>query len=322
MKRPNPQLLSSVFFTQPFKLEVWICFLGSALLCIVCLLVFSKFDVKADSFGIHFEAFKDDYFLFRHCFWYVFGAAINQGGILPSIRKSSVRALVGFMWLNWIIIIAIYTGNLVAMMSVKKFKLPVNNLEDAVANKDFKLIILGNSGHETIFKTADSGIFKNAWQKISQNPKENIVPDLKTGIERAKQENTGYISPRSVVNLVSHIDCDLTTTDEKFDFLANGVTFAVQKGWSYRNLFNKVLLEISMEPGLNQKWLKSFNLTKSKKCKESDSTESTAIDISTYTGAFYVIAFGFGLASITMAIEFIKSYLHFKKIRKTVSPGF
>ncbi|CAD5120047.1 DgyrCDS8629 [Dimorphilus gyrociliatus] len=322
MKRPNPQLLSSVFFTQTFKIEVWMCFISSVTLSFVALLFFSKYNLKEEGFGLRVKSFDEDYSLFRHCFWYAFGAAINQGGILPSVGKTSVRALVGSMWLTWIMITAIYTGNLVAIMSVRKYKLPVNNLEDAVSNKDFKLIILGNSGHETIFKTADSGVFKKAWEKIIQDPQENIVPDLKTGIEKAKQENTGYISTRSVVNLVSHLDCELTTTDEKYDFLPNGVTFAVQKGWGYQNLFNKILLEISLEPGLNEKWLRTYNLTQNPSCKDSDSTESNAIDLATYSGSFYIIAIGFGLALLSITIEFIKSYLHFKKLRRTIHSNF
>lgn len=185
---------------------------------------------------------------------------------------------------------------------MRKAKLPVETLEDAVENRDFRLVILGNSAHELLFKTAKTGIFRKAWKKIEKDLPYSIVYSLKDGLERAKDQNTGFVNERSVMNLVSHLDCDYVTTPVENDFHSRSIAFPVQKGWPYLKPFNAALQNIVMEGGFVEKWKTDLNLTVAASC-DSEATIRKAVGFNEIIGVIYLVSAGLTIAIVSLLIE-------------------
>ena len=69
----------------------------------------------------------------------------------PPSRPAS-RTFLSCYWLLTITITAIYTGNLIAFMTIKKIKLPVNTLEDLADHPEFQAGISVGTAYYDLFK--------------------------------------------------------------------------------------------------------------------------------------------------------------------------
>lgn len=63
------------------------------------------------------------------CIWYAYGALLQQGGMnLPN--TDSARLVVGTWWLVIMVIVATYSGNLIAFLTFPRLDSPVENVDD------------------------------------------------------------------------------------------------------------------------------------------------------------------------------------------------
>ena len=69
----------------------------------------------------------------------------------PTSRPAS-RIILSCYWLLVITIVAVYTGNLIAFMTIKKIKLPVNTLEDLAHHPEFQAGLSAGTSTYDLFK--------------------------------------------------------------------------------------------------------------------------------------------------------------------------
>ena len=53
-------------------------------------------------------------------------------------RRIGLRILISCCWIVSITIVGLYTGNLIAFMTVQKSRLPIDSLEDLAASSDYQ----------------------------------------------------------------------------------------------------------------------------------------------------------------------------------------
>lgn len=111
MKRPDHKVLSSFFITKPLKPEVWYSYIAFIILAFSFIYIYTKLDVLESETRVYFE-----YKVFRLSLWYTVCASLNQGSILPKSKSSSVKFVVAFVWVTTIVVVATYTGNLIAFL--------------------------------------------------------------------------------------------------------------------------------------------------------------------------------------------------------------
>ena len=72
------------------------------------------------------------------------------------MRESPVnpasRLFMSCYWIFTITIIATYSGNLVAFMTVKKLKFPIDNLEELAAHSEYQAGVLKGASTMALFK--------------------------------------------------------------------------------------------------------------------------------------------------------------------------
>ena len=65
---------------------------------------------------------------------------------------ASARFVVGFWWLFCIAIVATYSGNLIAFLTVDKYIAPFETLKEMVQEGEYKFGIIGGTQFETILQ--------------------------------------------------------------------------------------------------------------------------------------------------------------------------
>lgn len=71
-------------------------------------------------------------------------------------ESMSGRTLLCFCWIFFIVMMATYSGNLIAFLTIEKHRLPINNFADLITQDKYKWGITGGTAHETVFKVKHS----------------------------------------------------------------------------------------------------------------------------------------------------------------------
>ena len=84
---------------------------------------------------------------------------------------------------------------------------------------------------------ATDGIFQDVWHKI-QEDQENLVLSETHGVMKALTEKYVYITETTLINMLTTINCNLTSATEKV--FPRSLAFPIQRGSPYTRIFNTV----------------------------------------------------------------------------------
>ncbi|QQP50894.1 Uncharacterized protein FKW44_012048, partial [Caligus rogercresseyi] len=103
------------------------------------------------SYQNNIEKYEDDdekrYFNFKECLWFCLTSLTPQGGG-EAPKNLSGRLVAATWWLFGFIIIASYTANLAAFLTVSRLETPVESLEDL--SKQYKIQYAPMNGSATM----------------------------------------------------------------------------------------------------------------------------------------------------------------------------
>ncbi|KAK1122819.1 hypothetical protein K0M31_009261 [Melipona bicolor] len=123
--RPR-QLSRALLFASPFTEETWACLAASIIIMGPFLYLvhkYSPYSIKTSGLNSSWQ-----------CVWYVYGALLQQGGMyLP--QCDSARLLIGIWWLIVMVLVATYSGSLVAFLTFPRID-TILTVDDLIARKD------------------------------------------------------------------------------------------------------------------------------------------------------------------------------------------
>ncbi|XP_017777071.1 PREDICTED: glutamate receptor ionotropic, delta-1 [Nicrophorus vespilloides] len=248
MKRP-PESATGSGLWAPFTLDVWILILVSLLVVgpiIYFLIVLQTRLCKED---------KAPIYPLPSCVWFVYGALLKQGSTLSPITDSS-RLLFATWWIFITILTAFYTANLTAFLTLSKFTLPVNKVEDIGAKKYSWVTHKGSAIEESI-KQIDEfrNVFLGSKSEYSDESGEEMLANW------VLKRNYMYIGEKPIVEYLMYDDymhrtdptiaendrCTFVIT--KWDVLRISRAFAFKKDFKYYELFNELIQHL-VESGI------------------------------------------------------------------------
>ncbi|XP_053667056.1 ionotropic receptor 25a [Anopheles marshallii] len=334
-----PSTPSSLFkFLTVLETNVWLCILAAYFFTSFLMWVFDRYSPY--SYQNNREKYKNDdekrEFNIKECLWFCMTSLTPQGGG-EAPKNLSGRLVAATWWLFGFIIIASYTANLAAFLTVSRLDTPVESLDDL--SKQYKILYapLNGSSAMTYFqRMADiEAKFYEIWKEMSLN-------DSLTAVERSKLAVWDYpVSdkytkmwqamleaglPNSLEEAVQRIrnstsasgfaflgdatdiryqvltNCDLQMVGEEFS--RKPYAIAVQQGSPLKDQFNNAILMLlnrrELEK-LKEQWWKNDDVQN--KCEKPDD-QSDGISIQNIGGVFIVIFVGIGMACITLLFEF------------------
>ncbi|XP_047518136.1 glutamate receptor ionotropic, delta-1-like [Pieris napi] len=148
LKRPKESAVGTGLLA-PFDQNVWILTLAAVIIYGPCLTLLTKLRSKL-------MPEEEDYIRLFPSFWFVYGAFIKQGTSL-SPSANSTRVLFATWWLFIILLSAFYTANLTAFLTLSKFTLEIETVQD-LYNKNYRWIATEGGPVENAVKNPDEEV--------------------------------------------------------------------------------------------------------------------------------------------------------------------
>lgn len=352
----KPKVPTSLFkFLSVLEDSVWGCILAAYFFTSVLMWIFDY--MSPYSYQNNMEKYKDDeekrFFNFKECLWFCMTSLTPQGGG-EAPKNLSGRLVAATWWLFGFIIIASYTANLAAFLTVSRLETPVESLEDLSKQYKIQYSPMNNSATMVYFERMAyiEEKFYEIWKDMSlndstdeyersklavwdypvsdkytkmwQSMREAGLPsNFEEAIARVRtspssSEGYAFLGDATDIRYQVLTNCDLQMVGEEFS--RKPYALAVQQGSPLKDQLNDAILKL-----LNQRKLETFkerwwNQNPEKKtCEDEDEDSGGGISIYNIGGVFIVIFVGIGLAIITLVFEFW--YYRYKKPQSRVATG-
>ncbi|CAH1134853.1 unnamed protein product [Ceutorhynchus assimilis] len=335
-----PETPTSLFkFLTVLENEVWLCILAAYFFTSFLMWVFDRWSPY--SYQNNREKYKDDEekreFNLKECLWFCMTSLTPQGGG-EAPKNLSGRLVAATWWLFGFIIIASYTANLAAFLTVSRLDTPIESLDDLSKQYKIQYAPVNGSSTMTYFqRMADiEARFYEIWKDMSLNDslsdveraklavwdypvsdkytkmwqamKEAGLPDSqddaikKVRESKSSSEGFAYLGDATDIKYLEMTNCDFTIVGDEFS--RKPYAIAVQQGSPLKDQFNTAILQLlnrrELERLKERWWNKN---TEKKQCEKADD-QSDGISIQNIGGVFIVIFVGIGLACITLAFEY------------------
>ncbi|XP_058800210.1 ionotropic receptor 93a [Phymastichus coffea] len=306
----KPKLLSrALLFMAPFTSETWACLTSTLLLVGPFLYMIIKLSPKPmepdEVVGLSTT---------WQCTWYVYGALLQQGGMsLP--KADSARLIVATWWIVVMVVVATYSGNLIAFLTFPRMDDPIDTVDDLIARQnEFTWVYPNGSALQNYLVTASQETDK--YKKLLDGAKQEDPTEPRRALAKVKDSNYVLIDWRTSEAFLMRLDlietgvCNFHVGTENFMHENMGLLVAANN--PYIDLINNAIIRMH-EAGLISKW--SLDVLPLKdKCfvnKASQEVTNHKVDMGDMQGIFFVLAIGFTLAVVLIGSEFI---WHHRKI--------
>ncbi|XP_043269218.1 ionotropic receptor 25a [Venturia canescens] len=324
-------------FLTVLENNVWLCILGSYLFTSFLMWLFDRWSPY--SYQNNREKYRDDddkrEFTLKECLWFCMTSLTPQGGG-EAPKNLSGRLVAATWWLFGFIIIASYTANLAAFLTVSRLDTPVESLDDLSKQYKIQYAPIHKSEAYTYFERMANieRRFYDIWKDMSLNDslsdversklavwdypvsdkytkmfqamKEAKFPaNLSEALDRVQRKTVStefaFIGDATDIRYLYLTECNYVIVGEEFS--RKPYAIAVQQGSPLKDQLNNAILQLLNERKLERmknKWW-STNIVK-KDCKKND--QGDGISIENIGGVFIVIFFGIGLSCSTLAFEY------------------
>ncbi|KAG8222734.1 Ionotropic receptor 25a [Ladona fulva] len=338
MKRPQSETSLFKFLTVLEK-DVWLCILAAYFFTSFLMWVFDRWSPY--SYQNNKDKYKDDEekreFDLKECLWFCMTSLTPQGGG-EAPKNLSGRLVAATWWLFGFIIIASYTANLAAFLTVSRLDTPIESLDDL--SKQYKIQyapVNGTSAMTYFQRMADiEDRFYEIWKEMSLNDSLSDVERAKLAVwdypvsdkytkmwqamqeaslpsstaeaisrvrsSKSSNEGFAFLGDATDIRYLTMTNCDLQMVGEEFS--RKPYAIAVQQGSPLKDQFNSAILQLLNKRKLEKLKELWWNQNPERKSCEKQDEQSEGISVQNIGGVFIVIFVGIGLACVTLAFEY------------------
>ncbi|KAK0094418.1 hypothetical protein PV326_010921 [Microctonus aethiopoides] len=318
--KPKP-LSRALLFTSPYSNEAWAC-LASAIIIVGPILyaVHTFSPRRADdeienSHSVMLLGLGSP----SRCVWYIYGALLQQGGMhLP--KTDGARLIVGTWWLVVMVIVATYSGSLVAFLTFPRMEATVETVDDLLERRaEFTWTLPTGSFIEDFLTTSNSEgriDYRQLLQEYEPNAGKHNTVTYDNNIEKVKEGNHAMIDWITSLKISSRNE-QLNTGTCYFSLgtnvllLEESISMALPRDSPYLNIINTQIKRM-FEAGLIDKWIERWMPVKDQ-CSTSGAanreTDNHKVNLHDMQGIFFILFLGYIIGTVFLGWEFWKYQL-------------
>uniref|UniRef100_A0A1A9V1S2 Ionotropic glutamate receptor C-terminal domain-containing protein n=1 Tax=Glossina austeni TaxID=7395 RepID=A0A1A9V1S2_GLOAU len=207
---PSTKLFS---FMNPLAFDVWLYVLAAYFCVSITIHAMAKISpIERSNFNRSSKYFVKylDKFTLRNSFWFAVGTLMQQSSNLKP-RAISVRIVSAIWWFFSLIIIASYTANLAAFLTVERMTTPIENAEDLSSQTEISYGTLESGSTMTFFRDSLIETYRKMWRSMENIKKRStFTSTYEEGIKRVKESNYAFLMESTMLDYVVQRDCNLT----------------------------------------------------------------------------------------------------------------
>jgi len=317
-------------FMQVLKPQVWVAILGAVIVTALMLWILDRFSPY--SARNNKEAYPEPCreFTLKESFWFALTSFTPQGGG-EAPKALSARVLVAAYWLFVVLMLATFTANLAAFLTVERMQTTIQNLEELARQSKINYTVLKDSPYMEYFKNmanAEEDLYR-VWKDLTLNSsvgdqskyrvwdypikeqytsiykvikKTEMANSSEEGFQRVLDNTEGnfaFIHDASEVKYEFYNNCNLTEVGEPFAEQPYAV--AVQQGSHLNEEISRVVLELQKDRYFETLYGRYWNSTLRSECPTLD--DSDGITLRSLGGVFIGTLVGLVIAMVALGIE-------------------
>uniref|UniRef100_A0A1I7ZI57 Glutamate receptor n=1 Tax=Steinernema glaseri TaxID=37863 RepID=A0A1I7ZI57_9BILA len=282
-RRGTPPALTS--FLLPLSGSVWFMAAVGTLATTLALTMVAVFSPKESTAEFHL----------MNSFWYLVCILLRAGSGY-NCQSVANRLISTAWWTFTIILIAQYTANFAAVLTIERKTIPFNSFEELGNQSEYTFgSILGGSTMQ-FFKYSRLDTFKRIWTKMSNTTPSVFVETNDEGVRRALNEKYVFMMESTSLEYQLTQNCNLTRVGNVV-LGSNGYSIALPKGSKWREKLTRQILDFN-EKGimmmLKNTWWQKNPQTDS--CEDESTETRQSLGMARVSGLFVLLGGGLSLA--------------------------
>ncbi|KAH8376031.1 hypothetical protein KR093_005603, partial [Drosophila rubida] len=310
LKVPTSEPNRLFSFLNPLAIEIWIYVLVAYLLVSLTIYVVSKFSpmewqyinpCDIDNITI------SNQFSLSDSFWFAISTLMQQGSDIHP-KAVSTRIITSIWGFFSLIIVASYTANLAAFLTVERMMNPIENADDLASQTEISYGTLESGSTMTFFRDSMIETYKKMWRIMDNKKQLSFTRTYEDGIRRVNQGNYAFLMESTMLDYVVQRDCNLTQIGGLLDTKGYGI--ATPKGSPWRDKISLAILELQEKGDIQMfydKWWKNTDETCTRKSSNKLS-KANALGLDSIGGVFVVLIAGILIAFIVAFVEFFINF--------------
>ena len=297
---------SSLFgFLSPFTISVWIWLcLATALISMIFFLCGRLSPYEWDN---PFPCKEDLPILMNECsvknsFWFTVGSLMQQGSDVAP--KSMSTRVIGAVWYFFtLIIVASYTANLAAFLTIEVVSYPFNDATELASQKKIQYGCSGGGSTRLSFRDSPDPILR----KLSENMEKNqavFVKDNTEGKDRVLAGNYAFFMEAAAIEYAVERVCNFTQIGGLLD--SKGYGIATKKNSPIRHELSRGILKLQEKGTLHilyERWWKQKRGGGA--CLGGSSGGASPMALANVGGVFVVLVLGSFFSFLMAIAEFM-----------------
>ncbi|CAH1273266.1 GRIK2 [Branchiostoma lanceolatum] len=234
--------------------------------------------------------------------WQAFTMLVQIGPeVFPRSYAGRISAI--FFGLGTMVLLATYTANLAAFLTVSRLMSGINSVEDLASQSEVLYGARGSGATESFFLDSKIEPYITMAKLMTEKRDDVMVTSMDEGLQKVREGNYAFISDNVVLDYVAtRQPCDIKTVGRLFRNAGYGVLLA--KGSPYTGEFSNAIIK-ARESGfietLTKKWITSNECDKS----QNTGASQDRISINKMLGVFVVIYGGMCVSLVVLVFEWL-----------------
>lgn len=225
LRKPGKTKPGMFSFLSPLTNAVWMRMAGATIIVGLGLRIIAAISPKE-----RVPADPNLGFNLGNCIWFSVASFVHQGIDIFPISPGA-RVFASIWRYICLVVMAYYTANLAAALSVERLISPINSIKDFVEKKDLPIQIgtLDSGSTKDFFTYSNDMIYKTVFQRMMLDPSV-FVPTMTEGFERVRRSPYAFVAESKMIEYINHRQpCDTMMVGSTFGSKAYAVGLPANK---------------------------------------------------------------------------------------------